>query len=86
MEMKKIELKLLQYADDTSLFFREKSSLKYILKELELFGKVAGPVVNKEKTILKWLGPKQKRWDLYHYGIPWSEGCVKYLGIYIPRY
>jgi len=79
----KVELKLLQYADDTSLFFREKSSLKYILEELELFEKVAGPVVNKEKTILKWLGPEQKRWDLSNYVIPWSEGCVKYLGIYI---
>ena len=43
------------------MFLREKSSMKYILDELDKFGNVAGPVVNKDKTMLKWLGSIKKQ-------------------------
>ena len=77
------ELKILQYADDTSVFLREKSSMKYILDELDKFGNVAGPVVNKDKTMLKWLGSAKNHWNYEKYGLHWTTGCIKYLGVHI---
>ena len=50
------EVKLLQYANDTVFFMWDKRSLEIISEELELFGKVAGPKLNKSKTAVMWLG------------------------------
>ena len=50
------QFKLLKYADDTLFFIRDESSLKKILDELSLFGKVAGPKLNKDKSIMMWIG------------------------------
>ena len=74
---------MLQYADDTSLFLRNKESLGMVLKELHEFEKVAGPSVNKNKTIMKWLGSKQNQWNISDFELQWDEKCVKYLGVYI---
>ena len=49
-------LKLLQYADDTLFFVKDKLSLLNILNELDLFGNIAGPKLNKDKTVLFWIG------------------------------
>lgn len=73
----------MQYAHDTSIFFREESSVKYILEELGRFGSIAGPVLNKDKTILKWVGPTQHKWNFQAFGLLWKDGCIKYLGVYI---
>ena len=67
------ELKVLQYADDTSVFFRNESSMQYILNELHEFGTVAGPVLNKNKTCLKWLGPTDNKWNFNDLGFYWEE-------------
>ena len=80
---KQKELKVLQYADDTSVFFREELSLHYIMNEIDEFGRVAGPVINKNKTSLKWLGPMKQTWNFDEFGLKWEEGCIKYLGCYI---
>ena len=50
------KIKLLQYANNTLFFVRDPSSLKYIVEELIIFGKVAGPKLNKEKTNMIWIG------------------------------
>ena len=56
-----------QYADDTTLFLRNKKSMEMALKELGKFEKVAGPRVNKNLTVMKWINGKQHtccKWDL----------------------
>ena len=55
-----VNLKHLQYADDTLFFVHDESSLQEILKELEIFGKLAGPKLNKEKTVMMWIGDTSK--------------------------
>ena len=78
-----LELKVLQYADDTTFFVGDVKSLPVILKELEEFGRVAGPKLNKEKTTLLWIGKKESRWKLPNIDLEWTEGPVKYLGFSI---
>ena len=43
-----IRFNILQYADDTMFLLKDDSSLKETIKELTLFGKVAGPKLNKD--------------------------------------
>ena len=74
-----LELKVLQYADDTTFLVGDVKSLPVILKELEEFGRVAGPKINKEKTTLLWIGKKESRWKLPNIDVVWTEGPVKYL-------
>ena len=77
------QLKLLQYADDTLFFVEDEDSLREILKELNLFGRIAGPKINKEKTALFWLGDTSKRYSVTCYDLLWANKPVKYLGNYI---
>ena len=70
------DLKIMQYADDTSIFFREESSVKYILEELDRFGSVAGPVLNKDETILKWLGPTKHERNFQAFGLYCTDGSI----------
>ena len=79
----RFELKLLQYADDTTFFVADKDSLEVILKELDMFGKVAGPKINKEKTAMLWVGKKENRWNLSDMELTWEEDVIRYLGFYI---
>ena len=73
----------MQYADDTLFVVRNESSLKEILNELNLFGKVAGPKLNKDKTTTIWMGDFCKRWNLSQYNLTWAEKPIKYLGYFI---
>ena len=79
----RLELKLLQYADDTTFFVGDSRSLEIILSELDEFGKVAGPMINKEKTSLLWIGKKDRRWKLSNIDLLWTDEPVRYLGFYI---
>ena len=76
-------LKLLQYADDTLFFVQDENSLQEILLELQVFGDVAGPKLNKDKTSMLWLGNMSKAWDVTKYALKWTETPMKYLGHYI---
>ena len=77
------EVKLLQYADDTLFFVSDKRSLEIINEELELFGSVAGPKLNKTKTAVMWLGDINSKWSLNDLGLSWTDAPTKYLGFYI---
>ena len=59
--------------------------MKYIVEELDQFGCVAGPVINKDKKILKWLGPIKHKWNFENFGLYWANDCIKYLGVYIGK-
>ena len=80
---KGIDLKLLQYADDTLFDVSDINSFENILIELEVFGKVAGPKLNREKTVLIWIGTACQRWSLSCFGLHWTDEPVKYLGHHI---
>ena len=77
------EVKLLQYADDTLFFVSDKRSLKTINSELDLFAKVAGPKLNKSKTVIMWLGNSTSKWSIDDLGLSWTDTPIKYLGFYI---
>ena len=76
-------LKLLQYADDTLFFVPDVTSLKEILYELNQFGNLAGTKINKDKTVMIWLGDMDRSWNIDIYNLKWSHTPVKYLGHYI---
>ena len=54
------EFKIIQYADDTTLFLDGScSSFDAALNILEIFGSISGLNVNKDKTKLVWIGKKK---------------------------
>ena len=75
------EIKLSQFADDTTLFNADLASLEKALKIVDDFGKLAGLSLNVKKTKAIWLG----RWASNKnrpLGIKWFHGPVKILGIH----
>ena len=75
------EIKLSQFADDTTLFNADLASLEKALKIVDDFGKLAGLSLNVKKTKAIWLG----RWSSNKnrpLGIKWFHGPVKILGIH----
>ena len=77
------ELKVLQYADDTTLLLRNKRSLMIALQDIDQFYKISGLRLNRKKSYGLWLGAdagsNNKPGD-----ITWVEKgqYVKVLGIY----
>ena len=58
--MQDIEFKILQFADDTSIFLDGTSqSLNNTLEELDRFAKISGLKINYDKTQLIWIGSKK---------------------------
>ena len=45
-----------QYADDATVFVKDKSSLIYVFKAISLYGKRSGTRLNISKTKAMWLG------------------------------
>ena len=56
--------------------------MKVILKELDEFGRVAGPNINNDKTALLWIGKKDNKWDISYLDLIWADGPIKYLGFF----
>jgi len=52
----KEEIKLTQYADDTTVFFKNTTSVEALLRLLEKFKKCSGPEINTHKFEALWLG------------------------------
>jgi len=53
------EVKLSQYADDTTCFLYDETSAKHLLEVIDSFGKASGLKLNKNKTEALWLGTKR---------------------------
>ena len=75
------EIKLLQYADDTTAVLKNQRSVKEFISLITKFGEISGLKINTQKTEALWLG------DVPPFKLPnnkkWSNKPLKVLGAYI---
>ena len=75
------EIKLLQYADDTTAVLKNQQSVKEFISLITKFGELSGLKINTQKTEALWLG------DVPPFKLPnnikWSNKPIKVLGAYI---
>ena len=76
----KHEVRQILYADDITLFVKDKLSMDRLQHILDEFGKVSGLIVNKEKTNLLWMGRDHEKPEIPLFGNLVQE--VKILGVY----
>ncbi len=77
-------IKIIQYADDSTLLLNNTSEMKEAIKCLDIFGKVAGTKVNKSKCEGLWIGSNKHRQNgCTMHDIKWPTHPIRYLGIYI---
>ena len=77
-------VKVVQYADDTTLFLKNTRDLKNALESLELFGHIAGIELNLTKCEGLWIGSyKHRQLSCNICNIRWPQKPIRYLGIYI---
>lgn len=76
------EIKVLQYADDTTAFISDTESIRELLSTIETFGAYSGLKINKSKTEALWIGSESQS-RKKPIGIKWPEKAIKLLGIYI---
>ena len=84
IKLGKFEIKINQYADDTSLILDgSEHSLRHSLNLLDQYAKFSGLKPNIEKTRCIWLGNKKYSEDRLCRDIPliWSKEPFKFLGI-----
>ena len=79
--MNKKEVKMGQYADETTCFLKDLKLTKLLLDKIELFSHCSRLETNKSKTEAPWLGClkdcKQKP-----FGFKWPDESILALGIY----
>ena len=77
------ELKLVQFADDTTLILGTLHSLQSALNTLEIFGTLSGLRMNKDNTKLIWIGRKKfvkEKLDISE-NLTWGETQLSLLGL-----
>ena len=62
LENPQFEIKIVQMADDNTVFTSNMLSVNNVLKEIDKFSSVSGIVMNKEKTEGTWLGNDKGIW------------------------
>ena len=72
-------LKILLYADDITMFLKDKKDLDRALVVINLFSRFSCLEINERKTEAMWLGSERNRQDQY-YNIKWKQK-VKIVGI-----
>ena len=82
LEIANHNIKILQYADDTTAVLSDLQSATEFIEMLNRFKIISGLNINIEKTEAIWLGAFKNRKDS-PLGIKWSKEPVKILGIYI---
>lgn len=73
-------LKALLYADDVTMFLRDKDDIKHVLEILDEFFLISGLVINKSKSEAMWIGSHRNSNEESH-GLRWVKQ-IKILGIY----
>ena len=76
------EIKLVQYADDTTVMFKDIKSAEHFLEYLNSFSVCSGLKINLEKTLGMRLG-KRKNINVNLIGIKWPKDPIKLLGLFI---
>ena len=75
------QVKIMQMADDTTIFVKDHVSLHRVLFILHLFFKSSGLKINKTKTDAMYLG-SSKKYTCKPYGINWKNDFIYSLGIH----
>ena len=76
------ELKLSQFADDTTLLNSNCNSVNKAIAVLDNFGNISGLKLNPSKTKALWLGSWRHRQDK-PFGFQWPEKPIRVLGTFI---
>ena len=74
------EIKLSQYADDTTSFCKEIESLEKLLELLDLFKDCSCLKLNQSKSEAMWLGKNANKTDTL-FGVQWPQRPISALGI-----
>ena len=74
------EIKLSQYADDTTSILQGDTSMLNFFETVKLFERVSGALVNPDKTNALWLGTNVGRKDK-PFGLKWTDKSIKILGV-----
>ena len=82
---KKKYIKLSQYADDCTVFLKNKANIKELLAEIQYFTEAAGLELNINKTIGIDLTETDEQTDYDYLGIHFTSKPVKCLGIYVGK-
>ena len=75
------EIKITQYADDTTVFVRDRESVTQLLKLLEEFKTNCGLEINTSKTEALWLGSWRNCRET-PYNFKWPKESVQALGLH----
>ena len=75
------EIKIIQYADDTSCVLADEQSAKYLFKLINSFTEVSGLKLNVNKSQALWLG-SDCHCNLKPFNVEWPKTPVKALGVY----
>ena len=77
-------IKIIQYADDATLFLKTAQEMREAISSLEEFRKVAGTKLNISKCKGLWIGSSKNRQNSCTLcSIKWPVKPIRYLGIYI---
>ena len=76
------ELKISQFADDTTLLNSNRNSVSRALNVLDNFGNLSGLRLNSSKTKALWIGPGRYCKET-PFGFQWPEKPVRIRGFYV---
>ncbi len=74
------EIRILQFADDTTIFLDKDVSLMNILKIIEMFSNISGLEINHSKTDAMWIGSTKNNVTTVG-NVSWKTGLDKYVKI-----
>ena len=81
IEVDNHEIKVAQYADDTTVFVRDRESVHELLDFLKEFSAHSGLEINTAKTEAMWLGQWKNNQDT-PFGFKWPKEPILSLGIF----
>ena len=76
------EIKITQYADDTTVLVRDLDSVSQLMKLFSNFKNISGLEVNKHKTEAMWLG-SWRNCNEKPFGFKWPHNSIYALGVHL---